>query len=235
MLWLCSLKQELSWDDTPSQEYLPQVANDQVGLGVIGLANLLAIHNVTYSDFIAALSGDICGSEKALQIVGELRHGFNEAAMIAKSFRLKRAFTTAPTASCSYEYKDYEGFTTCPEISPPLSRYVDRDSDTFGVSTHDYGYVETTDDLPWQQQWRLLNAWQRLMEGTGMAHSISANIWNTQYIDADWIRDVFMPSDLKTTYYRLNTNQAVLNKEEIPVKNVYFEPVYDEYCEACGG
>ena len=53
-----------------------------------------------------------------------------------------RAFAIAPTASCSYRSKDLDGFTATPEIAPPISRTVDRDSGTFGVQTYNYGDVE---------------------------------------------------------------------------------------------
>ena len=60
---------------------------------------------------------------------------------------MDRAFAIAPTASCSYRYKDRAGYTTAPELAPPIGRTVDRDSSTFGVQTFDYGDVETAEEV----------------------------------------------------------------------------------------
>ncbi len=60
-----------------------------------------------------------------------------------------RAFAIAPTASCSYRSKDVDGFTSTPEIAPPISRTVDRDSGTFGVQTYNYGEVEVASEVGW--------------------------------------------------------------------------------------
>ena len=62
---------------------------------------------------------------------------------------MDRAFAIAPTASCSYRYTDRAGYTTAPELAPPIGRTVDRDSSTFGVETFDYGDVETAEEVGW--------------------------------------------------------------------------------------
>jgi hypothetical protein len=41
------------------------------------------------------------------------------------------------------------GYTTCPEIAPPIARQVDRDSGTFGVQSFDYGPVEIASEVGW--------------------------------------------------------------------------------------
>ena len=75
----------------------------------------------------------------ALILAREFVKAVSSAAQIARAANMDRAFTIAPTASCSYRYKDLDGFTTTPEIAPPISRHVDRDSGTFGVESFDYG------------------------------------------------------------------------------------------------
>ena len=77
---------------------------------------------------------------------------------------MDRAFAIAPTASCSYRYKDINGFTTTPEIAPPIGRYVDRDSGTLGVESYDYGNVETAADVGWENYKRAVDGIVRLYE-----------------------------------------------------------------------
>ena len=71
---------------------------------------------------------------------------------------MDRAFAIAPTASCSYRYTDRAGYTTAPELAPPIGRTVDRDSSTFGVETFDYGDVETAEEVGW-------DAYKRVVDG----------------------------------------------------------------------
>ena len=136
-------------------EYLSQEDDRQVGLGMLGLANLLALEEVTYAQFGEALNehlypeGDYIVTPEARKIVKALQAGITAAAEIARNANMDRAFAIAPTASCSYRYKDRAGYTTTPELAPPIGRTVDRDSSTFGVETFDYGNVETAESVGW--------------------------------------------------------------------------------------
>ena len=118
-------------------EYLSPEVDRQVGLGVLGLANFLRIHGVSYAAFGEALeavnAGEDLDETPATILAREWVAAVAGAAQIARAANMERAFTIAPTASCSYQYKDLDGFTTAPEIAPPISRSVDRDSGTFGV------------------------------------------------------------------------------------------------------
>lgn len=223
----------------------------QVGLGMVGLANLLALEGVKYAEFVPALehavdllqgltlgtdaygtqeSADLSQCmgvfgvsdglypERAAEIVEALVEGYHRAALVARAHRMERAFTLAPTASVSYRHRDRQNFTTTPEISPPLARVVDRDSGTFGVQQYDYGNVETAEEVGWDIQYRLMKAWQGLMDATGLAHSISFNVWSTCAIDQAWLED-WMASPLKTTYYVLPVNTVKnLDKSKIVLR-----------------
>lgn len=252
--------------------YLHPDVDRQVGLGIIGLANLLAIHDVKYKDFIVdlenivGLSTRTSNNSVSYEIAKKINEGYIRAARVARINNMDRAFAIAPTASVSYRHTDADGYYTTPEISPPIAQTVDRDSDTFGVTTYEYHpNIETAKEVGWSLQWRLLNAWQKMMNNTELAHAISSNIWSTQTITPKWITDVFMPSKLQTTYYRVSVDQEALDKSEIvtpdsseeKLRGVYFDPgaivevqdVYKEeeeillnsalddekYCEACGG
>ena len=86
---------------------------------------------------------------EARKIVKALQEGVDAAAEVARSANMDRAFAIAPTASCSYRYKDRDGNTTTPELAPPIGRTVDRDSSTFGVEQFTYGNVETAEEVGW--------------------------------------------------------------------------------------
>ena len=91
---------------------------------------------------------------------------------------MERAFTTAPTASCSYRYKDLDGYTTTPEIAPPISRHIDRDSGTFGVESFDYGDVEIASEVGWDAYKKVADEICRTFELTGLFHGYSFNSWS---------------------------------------------------------
>ena len=123
-------------------EYLTQEEDRQVGLGMLGLANLLALENVSYAELADALEyinhspRDLTVSPAAINIVKALKQGIDSAAAVARMANMDRAFAIAPTASCSYRYKDRAGYTTAPELAPPIGRTVDRDSSTSVSYTH---------------------------------------------------------------------------------------------------
>ena len=137
-----------------SGEYLSSDIDRQVGLGMLGLSNHLRRAGVTYKEFGEALHAvnhtlPYEGNNDALEIAYNLREGIEGAAYIAKKNNMVRAFAIAPTASCSYRSKDTDGYTSTPEIAPPIARSVDRDSGTFGVEHYDYGDVEIASEVGW--------------------------------------------------------------------------------------
>lgn len=214
-------------------QYLSPAEDRQIGLGVIGLASFLAIHDVSYSDFVSALESieemtsgfrpdmlrvslySVYSYPLPLQIAFYLALGYHEAADIGRFYNFDRVFCVAPTATSFTKHFDSQGFSITPEISPPLSRSIERTSETFGSQIfHFHPNVQIASQVGWDTQWRLLNIWQRLMDSTGLSHSISANIWDTCPVDESFI-DTFLASDLKTTYYRLATLQSSNDKSRV--------------------
>jgi hypothetical protein len=163
-------------------EYLPASEDRQVGLGMLGLANLLRRYNVTYAQFgdaLLAVNNKLPHEQNdALEIAYKLREGIEGAAYIAKNNNMVRAFAIAPTASCSYRSKDLDGFTSTPEIAPPIARSVDRDSGTFGVEHYDYGDVEIASEVGWDAYKKVADQIMIMLDNTGLLHGYSFNSWS---------------------------------------------------------
>ena len=201
-------------------EYLTQEEDRQVGLGMLGLANLLALEKVTYSQFAEALEeclwpeGDYIVTPPARKIVRALKQGIDAAAAVARMSNMDRAFAIAPTASCSYRYTDRAGYTTAPELAPPIGRTVDRDSSTFGVQSFDYGLVETAEEVGWNDYKRTVDGIMELLNRTGLAHGYSFNSWSDVVIYDDQFIDSWLASPQTSLYYSLQVMQNTQDKTD---------------------
>jgi len=214
--------------------YLPAQDDRQVGLGLMGLANLLANHTLTYAGFTTDL-GQYLGELKGLGVDGltlklqnltelppchnpwvrALVEGFRQASLVAEQYKMDRAFGIAPTASVAYRYRDFKGFTVCPEYSPPTGQQVERISNSgMTESSTIYRYptnVETTATVDRQIHFDLSCHLQVLMDMTGMGHSISFNVWGE--LDYDYAM-AWLDSPLKATYYLWEVDQNYLDKSD---------------------
>ena len=162
-------------------EYLPSETDRQVGLGCLGLANLLRRYGVKYSEFGRALEEVNSGLSplgKAGEIALALKQGIYAAEVVARSHNMVRAFAIAPTASCSYRSQDLDGYTATPEIAPPIARGVDRDSGTFGVQSYDYGEVEIASEVGWDAYKHVADGLMIMLSNTGLLHGYSFNSWS---------------------------------------------------------
>ena len=201
-------------------EYLTQEEDRQVGLGMLGLANLLALEGVTYAEFGEALkqhlyeSYDTTATPAARKIVTALQDGINAAAAVARRADMDRAFAIAPTASCSYRYTDRAGYTTAPEIAPPIGRTVDRDSSTFGVETFAYGEVETAEEVGWDAYKSVVDGIMEMLHRTGLAHGYSYNTWSDVVQYNDNFIDRWLASPQTSMYYSLQVMQNTQAKDD---------------------
>ena len=195
-------------------EYLTQEEDRQVGLGVLGLANLLAIEGVTYAEFADALEELPSATPEARKIVSAIRAGFQVSASLARSAGMDRAFAIAPTASCSYRYTDRAGYTTAPELAPPIGRTVDRDSSTFGVQQYDYGNVETCEDVGWDNYFRVVNGIVSMMHDTGLSHGYSFNSWSDVVQYNEEFIQAWLDSPQTSLYYSLQVMQNTQAKDD---------------------
>lgn len=226
-------------------EYLSPNVDRQVGLGLLGLANFLAIHGVSYAAFGEALKavndGEDTDITPAIIMAREWVAAVAGAAQIARFNNMDRAFTVAPTASCSYRYKDLEGFTTTPEIAPPISRHVDRDSGTFGVESFDYGPVETAAEVGWETYNLVVDQICRTFEETGLFHGYSYNSWSDVVTyDQAFINNWF-DSYQTSLYYALQVAPDTLRKDDAlsllegdDYADLFgFEDAEDPFCSSC--
>jgi hypothetical protein len=201
-------------------EYLTQEEDRQVGLGMLGLANLLALESVTYAQFGEALNAhlypnaDYLTTPAARKIVKALQEGIIAAAAIARTNNMDRAFAIAPTASCSYRYRDRAGYTTAPEIAPPIGRTVDRDSSTFGVESFFYGEVETAEQVGWDDYVRVVDGIMEMLNRTGLAHGYSYNSWSDVVTYDDVFIEKWLQSPQTSLYYSLQVMQNTQAKDD---------------------
>ena len=196
-----------------SGEYLAPEDDRQVGLGVLGLANLLRRYKVTYAEFGEALDrvnygvetseNDTSLPENALKIAFAIKRGILAAADIAREHGMERAFAIAPTASCSYNTKDLDGYTSCPEIAPPIARSVDRDSGTFGVTSYDYGEVEIASEVGWDAYKRVADGIMTMLNKTGLLHGYSFNSWSDVVTYDNAFIEEWLDSPQTSLYYSL--------------------------------
>lgn len=200
-----------------SGEYLPPETDRQVGLGMLGLANLLRRVGVSYEQFGRALeqynNGEIVQTP-AFELVSQLASGIDSAASIARSYTMERAFAIAPTASCSYRSQDVDGFTCTPEIAPPISRVVDRDSGTFGVQSYYYGDVEIASEVGWDAYKRVADGIMTMLDRTGLLHGYSFNSWSDVVIYDNAFIEEWLKSPQTSLYYSLQVMGDTQDKSD---------------------
>ena len=220
-------------------EYLPADIDRQVGLGILGLANLLRKCSLTYEQFGRALQvvnreGSIV--TKAENLAYDIKMGIDLAAKVARDNNMVRAFAIAPTASCSYRSEDLDGFTSTPEIAPPIARTVDRDSGTFGVQTYKYGDVEIASEVGWEAYKKVADELMIMYKRTGLLHGYSFNSWSDVVTYNEQFVEEWLDSPQTSLYYSLQVMgdtqdktdaYAALDQDEVEdyLKDILNEPI----------
>ena len=210
---LCELHPRTGVGETG--EYLSSTTDRQVGLGALGLSNLLRRYNVSYEQFGRALeqfNNNETKATVAYELVARIAQGIKEASEIARQYNMVRAFAIAPTASCSYRSQDVDGFTCTPEIAPPIARTVDRDSGTFGVQTYDYGEVEIASEVGWDNYKAVADGIITLYQNSGLLHGYSFNWWSDLATMDEGFIEEWLKSPQTSLYYSLQVMGDVQDK-----------------------
>lgn len=238
MTWLCELHANTGVQN--SEFYLSPEEDKQVGFGLVGLSNALAIRGILYAEFAEA--SEVLISEKLPDVnpkvwnpdfnyyeyVGRMNNDayeyanlllemYKESAKVARSYGMERAFTIAPTASCSFRGKDSEGYVTSPEIAPPIDLVVDRESETMDVI---YGVeynpnAEVAENVGYDIHYRVNCCIQTFMNSTGLAHSISFNWWSDKIVMNELEIGKFIKGPLLGLYYALPVSRLTQDKSRI--------------------
>ena len=148
----------------------------------------------------------------AYELVSQINNGIEQAASVARSHNMVRAFAIAPTASCSYRSVDLDGYTCTPEIAPPISQTVDRDSGTFGVQTYNYGDVEIASKVGWEAYKRVADGIMTLLNKTGLLHGYSFNSWSDMITYDEGFIQEWLKSPQTSLYYSLQVMGDVQDK-----------------------
>ncbi len=230
---LCNL--HISWrKENPEAAtlYRPLEDDRQIGVDVMGLANLLAREGVSFEVFDTALE-DVVNANvnvdsyemnnkygKACDIVFDIDYGYSliadkcdEIMDINGLPRLDRIVTIEPAQNHSFQTKDLSGFTTCRGIWAPVGRKEQRSSESQGNKIYNHGKVETASEVGAKIKMNIDRNWQRLMDDAtgGRAHAISSDWWEACTVEnfKEWI-----DSPLKTAYYQEHNNidQSYLQK-----------------------
>ena len=203
-----------------SGEYLPSETDRQVGLGFLGLANLLRRYSVSYAEFGSGLEKvnngtvDEVHPTKAEELAIEFKRGIYSAELVARAHNMERAFAIAPTASCSYRSQDLDGYTCAPEIAPPIARSVDRDSGTFGVEHYDYGDVEIASEVGWDAYKKVADELMKMLNITGLLHGYSFNSWSDVVEYDNAFVEEWLDSPQTSLYYSLQVMGDVQDKTD---------------------
>lgn len=217
--------------------YRSPAEDKQVGLGILGLANFLAQEGVTYAQLAEAYRTRVdtlrvpAHLTKPMAIIAALNRAIRAAARIAREAGMERAFAIAPTASCSYRSQDSGRFACAPEITPPTSRSIDRDSGTFGVQTYEYPpNIEIASEVGWEVYKEVADLIVRLFQNTGLFHGYSFNSWSDQVTyDRAFLRE-WLVSPQTSLYYALQVAPDTQAKDDVMglLEGVEFETLEDE-------
>ena len=215
MSQLCNLHSRTGVGE--SGEYLSPETDRQVGLGMLGLANLLRRYGVSYAEFGDALERVNKGyvQSEADILANQFKVGIESAAHVARNNNMDRAFAIAPTASCSYKSFDLDGFTATPEIAPPIARTVDRDSDTFGVEHFNYGPVEIATEVGWNTYKKVADQMMIMLNNTGLLHGYSFNSWSDVVTYNEQFVEEWLASPQTSLYYSLQVMGDTQDKTDV--------------------
>lgn len=186
----------------------PASMDRQIGLDILGLANLLAQKGIKYAEFIEALAEfNATGhTEKAKGLPMWFANAYRRSTVVANEVAERlglepfiRVHTIEPAQAHAFELTDLRGKCTCRGIWPPFSRIVTRMSETQESVTVNHGRVETVAEVGPANLFQLNSEWQKLMNAHGLPHSISMDSYGVMD-EGNFQR--WWESPLLTQYYQ---------------------------------
>ena len=215
------------------EHFLDPTEDKQVGLGLLGLANMLARFDISYDSFTYCLCKAVGMSDsyfkekgikttrKAERLVDKFFEGYHKAGKIARRNNFERFFAIEPTASVSFNSVDLDGYTCTPEISPPVCHPITK---TVRRQT-EHGFTEYTyppkvevasKDVSYETYYLLCQAFQSLQGywDTSLAHGTNFNWWLEMPLDKESFTDWYQ-SSLISIYYRWQTAYDIQDKTTI--------------------
>lgn len=250
------------WRDNTNNKdkniYLPVALSKQIGMDVMGLANILRSWKVKYKEFVELLEKVVntnrrldwnsiemsdldCSKENLFKLIRGLCKGYILSTEVSDSVcnelgvpTLDRLHTVEPSQSHSFTCKDSKGFTVCRNIMPPVMRRVRRVSDTQNNSNiYNYGNVETITEVGYDLYFRLCCAWQKMMRLYGRPHCVSYDLivdCNSENL-LQWFN-----SEQWTKYYSIkgDLDQVdYLEKSAVPKAEKVINVVKEGECPVC--
>ena len=108
-----------------------------------------------------------------------------------------------------------DGYTTTPEIAPPIGRTVDRDSSTFGVTSYDYGPVEIATEVGWDAYKKVADQIMIMLGNTGLLHGYSFNSWSDSVTYDNAFVEEWLASPQTSLYYSLQVMGDTQDKTDV--------------------
>lgn len=223
--------------------YLSSEEDRQVGVGFIGLANLLGREGITYKslaeqfNYVASREpfDRLKVDDNTWEFYYHLQAGFLKCDYLAKREKLQRWSAIAPTVTCSMRQVDLDGQSVAMNIAPPLchpvTKKLKRASESLGDISLEYPYyVESASEVDFQDYYDVVKGFQNLMDREGKGHSISFDTWDTMLVDRNFLAD-FLTNNVAGLYYR----QAVKSMGNIGKSKIDVSPAKLDNLEKVGG
>ncbi len=91
---------------------------------------------------------------------------------------------------------------------------MDRDSDTFGVVTYEYGDVEIASEVGWDAYKLVADQLMIMLERTGLLHGYSFNSWSDMVTYDNAFIEEWLESPQTSMYYSLQVMGDVQDKSD---------------------
>jgi tetratricopeptide (TPR) repeat protein len=226
--------------------------DNQVAIGVIGLANLLRNFQISYQTFVDAL---VINSEygltpnnwqtatlgndemyRARELAYYWLEGMKAAAKICKRAGMRACLTIEPSESCARRYKDYKGFDVVPNIDPPdvvagigvQHRHGTVLKDFQGndmENVYNFGAdIEVATQINYHIHFSLWEEVQKMMDSTKMAHMACYEHWNfdSEPLSVSKFIDWYQSKKKTLYYYRNIGTKHLIKGKNVSNARAYF-------------